>query len=273
MMMQSRMVRIGHVTQDCPRVAHAGDVNPSGHAPSRGHIVMPAPGSADLLTMPARGHACVQYRAMKKRTFHEQGHTLTLIARGTHYDLLIGRVPILTSALLGTERAFGRLAPAQASRVLVGGLGFGATLAGVLETVGPGAQVVVVEKLAIVVRLVRGELAKLASGPLDDPRVSLVRDDVVTVIARERELDAILLDVDNGPDSASFRSNARLYRQEGLTAARRALRPGGIYAVWSGYPADAFMDRLQRAKLRPSVLPLEEHGKVQARAYVGEKAR
>jgi spermidine synthase len=94
---------------------------------------------------------------------------------------------------------------------------------------------------------------------------------VVSVIERERDLDAILLDVDNGPDWGSFRSNARLYTQEGLAAARRALRSGGIYAVWSGYPADAFVERLRRAKFRPSVVTLKERGRVQARAYVGKR--
>ena len=208
---------------------------------------------------------------MKKRTFHEQGRTLTLIEHGARRDLLIGRVPILTSSLLGTERAFGQLVPTQARNVLVGGLGFGATLAGVLETVGPDSRVVVVEKLATVVRLARQELAHLARAPLDDPRVTLVRDDVAAIIARERELDAILLDVDNGPDWGSFRSNARLYTQAGLAVARRALRPGGFYAVWSGYPAGRFVRTLRRADFRARVVTLRERGRVQARAYIGER--
>ena len=207
----------------------------------------------------------------RKRTFYEAGVTLTLVERRTHHELLIGDVPILTSALLGTERAFGRIVPRSARRVVVGGLGFGSTLAGVLETVGPRARVLVVEKLETVVELVRGELAHLARAALDDPRVELVRDDVRAVIARERELDAILLDVDNGPDWGSFRANARLYDRRGLEAAKRALRRGGIWAVWSGYPADAFALRLREAGLRPSVVVFEERGKVQARAYVGKK--
>ena len=207
----------------------------------------------------------------RKRTFYEAGVALTLVERRTHHELLIGDVPILTSALLGTERAFGRIVPRSARRVVVGGLGFGSTLAGVLETVGPRARVLVVEKLETVVELVRGELAHLARAALDDPRVELVRDDVRAVIARERELDAILLDVDNGPDWGSFRANARLYDRRGLEAAKRALRRGGIWAVWSGYPADAFALRLRDAGLRPSVVVFEERGKVQARAYVGKK--
>lgn len=214
-------------------------------------------------------------RPPKKRTFHEKGQTLTLNDRGAHLELMIGHVPILTSAALGTERDFGRLAGklvvGAAPRVLVGGLGFGATLAGVLEAVGPTARVLVVEKLSTVVRLVRGELSHLASGALDDPRVTLVRDDVVSVIAKERALDVILLDVDNGPEWASFQTNARLYDREGLAAARAALVEGGAYAVWSGYPADGFLAQLRAANLSPSVIELREQGRVQARAYVGTK--
>lgn len=210
---------------------------------------------------------------MKKRTFHERGATLTLHDRGTHHELMIGHVPILSSAALGTERDFGRLAKRlcarPAPRVLIGGLGFGSTLLGVLESVDASAEVTVVEKLSTVVKLMRGELAHLAKGALDDPRVKLVRGDVAIEITRARELDLILLDVDNGPDWGSFHENARLYNQEGLRAAREALREGGAYAVWSGYPADAFVAELRRAGFAPKVLEFEEKGRVQARAYVG----
>jgi hypothetical protein len=211
-------------------------------------------------------------RPAKTRTFHEHGATLTLVDCGTHHELKIGDVPILTSALLGTERAFGRLVPRTATRIVIGGLGFGSTLSGVLETVDKDARVIVVEKLGTVVRLVRGELSHLTRGVLDDPRVTLLEADVRAVIARERDVDAVLLDVDNGPDWGSFRANARLYDAGGLLAARAALRPGGIYAVWSGYPADGFRDRLRKAGFRPSVVLFRERGRVQARAYVGRKA-
>jgi hypothetical protein len=207
----------------------------------------------------------------KSRRFREAGVVLTLFDCGTHHELKIGDVPILTSALLGTERAFGRIVPKAARRIVVGGLGFGSTLAGVLETVGKQARVIVVEKLKTVVRLVCGELAHLTRGVLDDSRVTLVQDDVHDVIACERLVDAILLDVDNGPDWGSFRANARLYDRGGLDAAKRALRKGGTYAVWSGYPADEFQTRLRKAGFRPSVVLFNERGKVQARAYVGTK--
>jgi spermidine synthase len=204
--------------------------------------------------------------------FHEAGERLELRDLGSHVELMIGRVPILTSKSLGTELAFGQLAAMiqhRKPRVLVGGLGFGRTLSGVLGSVGPSAEVIQVEKLTTVIELCRGPLAHLSPGVLDDPRVRLVQDDVAQVIARERALDMILLDVDNGPDWASFRSNARLYGPRGLAKAHQALRPGGAYVVWSGYAADPFLKHLRRAGFVASVIPLRERGKVRARAYVG----
>jgi spermidine synthase len=154
--------------------------------------------------------------------------------------------------------------------VLVGGLGFGATVRGVLEVATADTRVVVVEKVAAIPELVRGQLASIADRPLDDARVELVQGDVSEVIARYTgQLDAILLDVDNGPHWASFRSNARLYTPAGLAASKRALRKGGALAVWSGYRADAFLGQLRAAGLAPSIVPLAEKGRVRARAYVG----
>jgi spermidine synthase len=117
---------------------------------------------------------------------------------------------------------------------------------------------------------VRGELAHFSDRALDDARVSVVCADVADVIgAAEGDVDAILLDVDNGPEWASFRHNARLYVPAGLAVARRALRPGGAFSVWSGYPADPFRARLRSAGFTPSVELLRERGRVRARAYVG----
>jgi hypothetical protein len=214
-------------------------------------------------------------RPVRKRTFHEAGQALTLETRGAHVELKIGEVPILTSAALGTERDFGALAARFAtrpgSRTLIGGLGFGSTLRGALAALEPDARVLVVERLATIVKLGRGELAPLLEGALEDPRVTLLRKDVADVIAQERDLDAILLDVDNGPEWASFPDNARLYDARGLAAAMRALRPGGSYAVWSGYEADGFQVDLRRAGFVTSVILLREKGRVQARVYVGTK--
>ena len=191
--------------------------------------------------------------------------------------MLSGGVVLLSSAALETERAFGALvatrveAKSRSVRVLVGGLGFGATVRGVLDAVGTAGRVLVVEKVAAVERLVRGELAAFAADPLADARVTVAIGDVSDAIASEDRLDAILLDVDNGPHWASFRSNARLYAAAGLGDAFRALAPGGILGVSSGYPSDSFAVRLRAAGFAPSVVPLREKGRVQARAYLGTR--
>jgi spermidine synthase len=193
-------------------------------------------------------------------------------------EIVAGRVVLLSSAALETERAFGRLvvdiATHPPERVLVGGLGFGATVRGVLDVVSPSARVTVVEKFAAVERLVRGELAGIAGEPLSDRRASVTVGDVGEVIAGAEpgEFDAILLDVDNGPEWATVRENARLYMTAALGRAREALSSGGAFAVWSGYPVDAFIARLRAAGFAPSVVPLRERGRVRARAYVGKKA-
>ena len=206
------------------------------------------------------------------RTLNESGQSIALRRRGDAYDVVLGNVVLLSSAALETELAFGRLisqiAPG-ARRVLVGGLGFGATARGVLDVSGPDTEVLVVEKLAAIEELARNELAHLAGRPLDDPRVRVARGDVLDVMERERDLGAILLDVDNGPEWASFRTNARLYADRGLAIARAALVPRGAYAVWSGYKADAFVPKLRAAGFLPSVIELREKGIVRARAYVG----
>jgi spermidine synthase len=218
--------------------------------------------------------SCADVRpAPKIQVFHEAGQRLELRDLGSHIELMFGKVPILTTASLDTEFAFGELAGQlktnDAPRVLIGGLGFGCTLAGVLSTVGPKAEVIIVEKLSTVINLVRGELSHLSPGVLLDPRVRLVQEDVAHVIARERGLDIILLDVDNGPNWASFKSNAGLYGPLGLQRARVSLRQGGSYVVWSGYPADGFLKHLRRAGFIARIIPLRERGKVRARAYVG----
>ncbi|MGD0675866.1 MAG: spermidine synthase [Polyangiaceae bacterium] len=204
---------------------------------------------------------------------------LVLRRRGAVLELRAGPTVLLSSAALETERAFGRLVaglpgrPRSPHRVLVGGLGFGATARGVLDAGGPDLRLVVAEKVSAVERLVRGELAELAGDPLGDPRTTLVLGDVADVIgAASAEFDAILLDVDNGPDWASFRENARLYTPTGLNSALRALADGGLLGIWSGYRADAFLARLRSAGFSPSFVPLYERNRVRARAYLGEKA-
>lgn len=204
----------------------------------------------------------------------ESDHTHLVIRRREGFvEILAGSVVLLSSAALETELAFGRLVGdvvKSPRRILVGGLGFGATVRGALDAAGPAARVTVAEKVTGVADLVRGELAPLAGRVLEDPRVSVELADVGDVMrAADGAFDAILLDVDNGPEWASFRSNARLYTPAGLAEAHHALAPGGALAVWSGYPSDAFMPRLREAGFQPRRILLHERGRVRARAYVG----
>jgi spermidine synthase len=210
------------------------------------------------------------------RTLVEDDKSLLLRRVGTHLELVLGNVVLLSSAALETELSFGRLAKdaianAPEACVVIGGLGFGSTLRGVLEVAGPRTRIVVVEKLRAVAEIARAEAADLVAGALDDPRVEVRHADVADVIAEAepQSMSAILLDVDNGPAWASFRTNARLYSEGALVRARAALAPGGLYSVWSGYPADAFVRTLRKAGFVPRVEPLHERGVVRARAYIG----
>jgi spermidine synthase len=204
------------------------------------------------------------------RTLVEDDKSMLLRRVGTHLELVLGNVVLLSSAALETELQFGRLASeAPRGRVLVGGLGFGATLRGALET--HATEVVVSEKLNAVIDVARNEAKELVGGALDDPRARIERSDVIDLIlnAPQRSFSAILLDVDNGPEWASFRTNARLYADATLVAMRNVLMPGGIVAVWSGYPADSFLKNLRSAGFSPRIEPLREGQTVRARAYIG----
>ena len=131
----------------------------------------------------------------------------------------------------------------------------GFTLRAALACLGPKAEVTVAELVPAVLGWARGPMAHLTGDCLDDPRVRVVEGDVARLIdAAQGGYDAILLDVDNGPEGLSRADNDRLYDRAGLDAARRALRPGGVLAVWSSSPSPSFNQRLRKAGYR-----VEEH--------------
>ena len=184
------------------------------------------------------------------------GGTLRLMRRGQDFMILFGRNELMSSRLRGSEEALATLSYARLDRrsrphMLVGGLGMGFTLRAALEVVPADAQITVGELVPKIVEWARGPLAHLFGDSLDDPRVSIDVRDVYELIAGSRSAyDAILLDVDNGPDGLIHRANDRLYGKDGLRAAHAALRPGGVLAIWSAYPDKAFTDRLARAGFR-----------------------
>jgi spermidine synthase len=159
----------------------------------------------------------------------------------------------MNSRLSGSEEALAsltctRISARSAPRLLIGGLGMGFTLRAALAELGPAARVEVAELVPAVVRWARGPLAGLFGGSLDDPRVSVSEMDVAAVIAAATaRFDAILLDVDNGPEGLTRQGNDGLYGPAGLRAARAALKPGGVLSVWSSAPNQAFTDRLRHA--------------------------
>ena len=181
------------------------------------------------------------------------GDELRLMRRGADYMITLDRNELMNSRMSGSEEALAtrtaeRLAGRKGQHWLIGGYGMGFTLRAALGVLGPDARLTVAELVPKIVEWARGPMAELTEGCLDDPRVTLVEADVALRIARERNAwDAILLDVDNGPDGLVRAGNNRLYTREGLATARDALRPGGVLAVWSAAKDPVFANRLRKA--------------------------
>jgi spermidine synthase len=178
------------------------------------------------------------------------GTLISLTRRDREYIILANGKPLMSSRMHGSEQAlatFGcRNLPSEAPRVLVGGLGMGFTLRATLDLLPADASVVVGELSPAVVEWNRGPLGPLADHPLRDARVTVAIGDVgETMRTSNVEFDAILLDVDNGPDAFTATGNASLYDDGGIAAARRALKPGGTLAVWSAWEDRRFEQRLK----------------------------
>jgi len=179
------------------------------------------------------------------------GGEIRLFRRDTEYSIRIAGFELMNSRVHGSEDDLARLAMEElagwpAPRVLIGGLGIGFTVAAALLALPQDGTIEVVELVPAVVDWHREYLAPVAGRPLDDPRVSVTTADVAHVIGRAtNSFDAIVLDVDNGPEGLIRKSNDRLYSARGLEAVRNRLRPGGILAVWSATPDDEFTERLE----------------------------
>jgi len=201
-----------------------------------------------------------------------QGGELCLYQRGEEFSIkLAGAGELMNSRVHGSEEALAeqtcaRLRAGEVPRLLIGGLGMGFTLAATLRGVGEHAQVLVAELIPAVVAWNRGPLGPLAGRPLDDPRVSVYEGDIARLLSSEPGgYDAIVLDVDNGPEGLTRKDNDWLYAASGLNAAREALRPGGILAVWSAGPEPAFAQRLRRAGFEVEEVRVRARGKKGAR--------
>ncbi len=178
------------------------------------------------------------------------GDDLRLFRRGSDYMIVLDRNELMSSRMSGSEEALAVMTcerlQVRAPHMLIGGYGMGFTLRAALNRLGADARLTVAELVPDIIAWARGPMVDLAAGCLDDPRVRIVNDDVAALIAAPTSrYDAILLDVDNGPDGLTRVGNDQLYSTRGLAVAKSALNPGGILAVWSAAPDNAFAARLR----------------------------
>jgi spermidine synthase len=178
---------------------------------------------------------------------------LRLMRRGKEFSIMLGTNELMNSRLSGSEAALATLAAKKIEKVakpdlLIGGLGMGFTLRAALGALGSEARIVVAELVPSVVAWARGPMREIFGDSLNDPRVSIRESDVTEIIRAHRlKFDAILLDVDNGPEGLTRKANDALYSPSGLDAAHAALRPGGVLAVWSSGPNAPFTKRIRAA--------------------------
>lgn len=191
------------------------------------------------------------------RLFRDGDHYVIKLADGT--DLMSTRQHGSEEAL--AELACKRVAARVQARVLVGGLGLGFTLAAALHHLGDDAEVTVAELVPRVIDWNRDLLGGFAGDPLRDARTRAHAGDVAELVRGRAVWDAILLDVDNGPDGLSQAANSRLYGANGLRAAHASLRPGGILAVWSAHPDPRFCRRLADNGFGVEEIPVRALGK------------
>jgi spermidine synthase len=181
------------------------------------------------------------------------GGALKLKRRGSEYSIMLGDNELMNSRLSGSEEALAslsaaRLAGRKSPRVLIGGLGMGFTLRAALGTLDASATIEVAELVPAVIAWARGEMAEVFGGSLEDRRVKIREGDVLAMILDGAgAYDAIMLDVDNGPDGLTRKANDALYDAAGLAAAKKALKPGGVLAIWSSGPDENFTRRLRKA--------------------------
>jgi spermidine synthase len=185
------------------------------------------------------------------------GGELRLMRRGAEFSIKLDGNELMNNRLSASEQALATLSCARIvsrprPRLLIGGLGMGFTLRAALNALGPQARIDVAEIVPRVVAWARGPMAEVFDGILNDPRVHIHETDVGILIAkaatqRDAAYDAILLDVDNGPDGLSRPANDKLYDIGGLNAAYAALHPGGVLAVWSSAPDQDFTRRLRKS--------------------------
>ena len=188
-----------------------------------------------------------------------------LLKRGTEFSIRTAGTELMNSRRHGSEDAlaeltYSRIKRISRLRILIGGLGMGYTLAAALKQSEPDTLITVAELIPAVVRWNREQLGHLAGMPLDDPRISVQEEDVAeTIRKRKSTWDAILLDVDNGPNWLTRKANDRLYGRSGLKTSFSSLRPEGILAVWSSGADKTFTHRLKQCGFQTETVTVAAH--------------
>lgn len=199
---------------------------------------------------------------------------MRLIQRADEFSIMLGTIALMNSRLSGSEEAMAGLSWARISdrpraHMLIGGLGMGFTLRAALSAFGSGAKITVAELVPKVIAWGRGPMAHISGECLRDRRVTIHEGDVRAPIrSGQGRYDAILLDVDNGPEGLTRKANDRLYDREGLANAWKALRPGGVLAVWSSAPNDRFTRRVSEGSFDVEEVRVRATGKKRGAKHV-----
>lgn len=208
------------------------------------------------------------------------GAELVLQERDGEYALRFAGIVLMSSARHSSEEAMADAGLSglglPAPRVLIGGLGFGYTLRAVLDRLPVTGRAAVAEISSAVVEWNRTVLAPLAGSPLSDPRVEVLEGDVADIVKRSTaRFDAILLDVDNGPNALPTTANARLYTPKGLGWCREALSRRGRLVIWSAGTDDRFVGALKDAgfKGEQRSVPVRPGTSARHVLFVAERAR
>lgn len=191
------------------------------------------------------------------------GQTLTFHRRDGDYYVYLEGEELMATRSPDSEQALARLACAElgsGARVLVGGLGLGYTLRAALDVLPAGAEVMVAEVFERVIQWNRCFVPDLQGDALTDPRTRIEHLDVWAAIREKGPWDAILLDVDNGPEAWCLPSNARLYDRGGLAQIRDALAPEGTVAFWSAQRNDRFLKTLHKSGFDARCHAVKAHG-------------
>ena len=186
------------------------------------------------------------------------GGELRLTQRGNDFVIGLKGVPgeLMTSRVHSSELALAELGCAhiqglKQAKVLVGGMGMGFTLAAALKATTLSAEVHVAELVPEIIEWNKGPLGECAGRPLDDNRVKVCLGDIAALFRpKQATYDAILLDVDNGPEAFTHDDNDNLYAMESLRAIHQTLRPKGMLAVWSAWHDPNFIKKLNKANFK-----------------------